>query len=393
MSPGPIRILIVDDDSRVGTSLARLLRAANYHVDVAAEPDGALALVAAAPPDVAIVDIRMPGIGGTALLRRMRDDHPRVARVMMSAFAQLDEVIDAAPLSHQALSKPCSAAELRATIARARVLRDLLIDETLRSLVGGLATLPSPRGGYQRLQNLSRRASTTVRDVARVVETDPALAAQILHLANSAFFAPPMRVTAVERAVTHLGLDLVRALALSSQVFAAVGSAAGRDTVRRVEALQRHAILATQIGRPIVGLRPELAEDAWAALLLHDIGELVLAVVAPSRYEAARQRARDRNVSPTVTEREEFGHCHAIVGACLMQLWGIPAEVVEAIARHPDLTNGDSDELDLAAIVHVAAALADERDGLVAPIDLAGLGRRGVAAELVEAWREAASRL
>ena len=387
-----IRILVVDDEPRVLGSIARLLRGQrDWDLEMVGSGEAALEKLATEPPDVVLSDMRMPGIDGAELLRRVREDYPAVARIMMSAYAQLDEVMDAAPLAHQALSKPCSGAELRATISRARVLRDLIVDRGLRGLVGGIASLPAARGVYHRLQGLARRPNTTLRDVAAVIETDPALAAKMLHVANSAFFAPAVRVTSVERAIGHLGLDLVRALTLSSQVFQTIGGAAGHDS-KCVDELQRHALLATQVGKPIVALRPELAEDAWAALLLHDIGELVLAVVVPEKWEAAHRAARDRGVPLATTERELIGYDHAVVGACLLQLWGIPAEVVEAIARHHDLTNGDGDELDLATIVHVTAGLVDELDGLTATFDMVSLERRGLAAR-VDGWRRSAADL
>lgn len=69
------RVLVVDDDVSCCSALRTLLRDEGYEVDVASGGEEALALIASAPPDVLLSDIRMPGMDGFALLRQARRTH------------------------------------------------------------------------------------------------------------------------------------------------------------------------------------------------------------------------------------------------------------------------------------------------------------------------------
>jgi HD-like signal output (HDOD) protein/ActR/RegA family two-component response regulator len=388
---GALRVLFVDDDARVLASLVRSMRKQGWEIHTA--PGGAEALdhLASNPVDVVCSDMRMPEMDGAELLHRIQSHFPGIARIMMSGYAEQHELMRAVEVAHQFVGKPCSARDLQAIIGRARVVRDLVGDPDLHRLVCGLGKLPAPRGVYQRLQGIARRANATIRDFASVIETDAALAAKLLQIANSAFFAPAVRVTSIERAIGHLGLDVVRAIALGEQVVAAIAENLGPGGAELVDSIQRHSLYAVYLGRSILADRPDLAEDAWVAMLLHDVGELILAAVARPQLETARAVARRDGIPTYLAERRVIGRCHATIGAHLLHLWGIPVEVVEAIARHHDLASTSGDGLDLVAAVHVVAGLADEQDGQVSSLDVVELERRGLGPSLAK-WRALVTR-
>ncbi len=84
------RILIVDDDRQVSLALSVRLKAADYDVDVAGDGESGLEKLAAGAPDVVLLDMRMPGIDGLEVMRRMKRD-PRLADIpviFVSANAQ-----------------------------------------------------------------------------------------------------------------------------------------------------------------------------------------------------------------------------------------------------------------------------------------------------------------
>ncbi len=84
------KILIVDDDRQVSLALSIRLKAADYDVDVAGDGESGLQKLAARAPDVVLLDMRMPGIDGLEVMRRMKRD-PRLADIpviFVSANAQ-----------------------------------------------------------------------------------------------------------------------------------------------------------------------------------------------------------------------------------------------------------------------------------------------------------------
>lgn len=84
------KVLIIDDDRQVSLALSIRLRAADYEVDVAGDGETGLAKLADEIPDVVLLDMRMPGIDGLEVMRRMKRD-PRfsdVPVIFVSANAQ-----------------------------------------------------------------------------------------------------------------------------------------------------------------------------------------------------------------------------------------------------------------------------------------------------------------
>jgi DNA-binding NarL/FixJ family response regulator len=84
----PVRVLIVDDQALVRRELAKLLEIEDSVEVVGEAADGveALSLVSSANPNVALVDARMPRMDGVELIRRLSEEHPRVASIVLTTF-------------------------------------------------------------------------------------------------------------------------------------------------------------------------------------------------------------------------------------------------------------------------------------------------------------------
>ena len=108
--------------------------------------------------------------------------------------------------------------------------------------------------------------------VAIIIQKDPAVAAKVLQVCNSAFFRLPRRVSSIKQAVSYLGLSTVRSMVLSAELFKP-GKALppGLDLGQ----LQQHAMSVAVVARSLAADTP-WAEDAFLAGLLHDVGFLLL---------------------------------------------------------------------------------------------------------------------
>ena len=83
-------MLIVDDEAEIRTSLARRYRLKGYEVDVADGGVSALTLLEKKPYQIVISDIKMPGIDGIELLRRIRAEYPMTRAIMMTGYVTLE---------------------------------------------------------------------------------------------------------------------------------------------------------------------------------------------------------------------------------------------------------------------------------------------------------------
>lgn len=351
------RILFVDDDPNVLAGLRDLLRRDRHRWEMAFANSGAVALdmLRSGSFDIIITDMRMPGMDGAALLHHVKRDFPSIARIVLSGHADQGGVISAVPVAQQFLSKPCDDGTLRTVIERIATLQTVLRSDTIRDLVGRIGRLPSMPDVYWDLTRAIASGRASMRVVTDIVERDPAMAAKILQIVNSSYFGLAVSISSIERAITHLGLDLVKSLTLSAHVFGLLGSA---KTPSSLATLQERSLAGARLARHFAANGD--SDSAFTAAMLRDIGQVVLAVGSPERSDILAKRAELTGKPLHVVERERLGVSHAEVGAYLLGLWGLPLSIVEAVAYHHDPGQAPASDRSLLAIVHVADGLTND---------------------------------
>lgn len=388
------RILFVDDEPRVLDGIRRLLYhlRAQWRMTFASSGAQALEVMSREGFDVIVTDIRMPGMDGIELLARTRELYPGVVRIVLSGQSDRDLTLKSALNAHQYLSKPCDAESLTTTIARAVALKGTFTDSSLQALVAGAGTLPSIPSVYVELMRQLANPDCCAQDIADIIARDPAMTAKILQLANSAFFGTRRRIASSRDAVLYLGLDTLKALALSVKVFSQFTA---RPSSRfSIDDLAGHTMFAGTLARKIAnaeGASKQDVEDSFTAGLLHDIGKLVLVASAPEKYDDAIADSASEGEPHRNAERKIFGTTHTEVGTYLVWLWGLPDAVVEAVAYHHEPALCPAPRFSPLTAVHVANALAHESqtgtDGHpVAGLDMNYLGALGLAGR-VPVWR------
>lgn len=387
------RILFVDDEPSILDGLRRMLHndRQRWAMTWVTSGEAALAELEKAPFDVIVTDHRMPGMDGASLLARVQKRFPQVARIVLSGHAELETALLALPVTHQFLSKPCDAALFHETIERATLVETLLADPQLRRVVGGMKELPSLPRTYAALSRALAAPDAPVREIASIIEQDLGMSVKILHAASSGFFGRSRRPVSVQAAVLTLGTSLLRNIVLSIDVFRTFESAAGAQ----LEALQEHALLTASVAARLLPEKP-LAEQAYLAGLLHDVGRLVLAARLPGRLATCEAAARAEGRPLYDVEASLDGVTHAEIGAYLLALWGLPYPIVEAVALHHRPQRAGRNSFDILGAVHVADALASEHAAAAGAagagdgeLDLAYLESLGLA-DRVASWRELA---
>jgi HD-like signal output (HDOD) protein len=394
------RILFVDDEPNVLEGLRHRLRRLRNSWDMRFVESGHEALEALdrEPFDMIVSDMRMPRMDGAALLRLVQERHPAVVRIVLSGHADNQLSVKAVPVAHQFLTKPCAAGVLENVVERACNLKELVGQEQVRRIVGGIETLPPMPRVYTQLVSALADENVAAAKVTAILKQDMAMCAKLLQMVNSAFFRLSRTITSIDQAVVYLGFDAVRQLALAVEVFA-VGRTKRVSGGLSLDALQRHSLLVARIASQVLGASPQ-KEDAFVAGLLHDIGTFLAAVELPEHLEAVATDVREHGGEMHAVEARLHGVTHAEIGAYLLGIWGLPYPVIEAVANHHAPGRVAQQGLDVLAAVHVAEALAGGLTGPVVSgveretgdVDRAYLDGLGVGHEL-EAWREMAGDL
>lgn len=389
-------VLFVDDDERVLRGIRRTMRSTHpdWEMSFANDSEAALEHLDTDGADVIVSDAQMAGVDGLALLQLVRMRHPETARIMLTGQVKKDQTYEAVGLVHQFLAKPCPPEELQAAIDRALHLRSLLDDPTLRSVVARMRALPSQPDVYTRLMN-AVRSDVGMEDIASIVEENPSVAARVLQLVNSAFFGLPRPTASIKEAVVFIGTKTLRTLVLSVEAFRDLELDASRRGLNPA-ALQENAVTTARISAEMVPASER--EAAYAAGLLHSIGVLVLASQLSEDWGRIVEEARSQQRSLLEVERLVLGVDHGQVAAALLSLWGLPHDVIEAVAQHlhPRPVTGFGGHL--VAVTHVASRLAEEisppyLEGVpTTPIDHEYLKADGTA-ESLDDWRYLAEQI
>jgi putative nucleotidyltransferase with HDIG domain len=390
------RILFVDDEPKILEGLQRTLRAQRHEWEVAFASGGeaALTMLAAAPFDVVVSDMRMPGMDGAALLETVRQQYPSILRIILSGYTEMEASLRAVPVAHQFLLKPCDPDTLRDAIDRATSLVEVLNSKMMASLVGSMQELPSLPRTYMELRKALADPETPIDRVVRIVEKDVAISAKILQLVNSAFFGLTRDISDIKMAVSYLGINILQNLVVSAEAFRMFQP---KKTIPgfSMEELHAHSQLTARIAAHFSADK-KVPTAVVVGALLHDVGKLVIAERAPDHFARAISGAREEGRPLFMVEEELIGVSHAEVGAYLLSLWGLPYPVVEAVAHHHHPERVSQHRLDMITVVYLSNLLAHENSGEASPpalihqeIDARILDAVGMADQLPE-WRQVA---
>jgi two-component system response regulator RegA len=152
-------ILLVDDDEVFRERLARALRGRGYDVATAADHGGALVAAGAHKPDYAVVDLRMPGLSGLALIAPLHAIAPGARIVVLTGYGSITSAVEALRAgAHDYLSKPVDADQVIAALTGEAAPR------------AEVAVPPSPtlaRAEWEHIQRILADTNQNISEAAR----------------------------------------------------------------------------------------------------------------------------------------------------------------------------------------------------------------------------------
>lgn len=212
---------------------------------------------------------------------------------------------------------------------------------------------PSPRL-LIKLIELFKQPDQEIDEVVQLITFDPSYTAEVLKRCNSVYFAGVEPVQDISEAVARLGFEelhkIVTAMFASKAILRP-----GHSSF--VDVLWTHSAAVAVAAGVLAEQFEESAMTAFTAGLLHEVGKVILITVDESSYVQAVQTSGIFKRPIYVTEKELFGFDHAEVGACLLQRWNLPPNIVAAVLHHHELAGSEPFER-LSAVIFLANVLS-----------------------------------
>lgn len=395
-----MRIVFVDDDNQVLEGLRRMLfgRRDVWTMRFISDPNAALAALAEEPAELVVSDLQMPVMDGAAFLEQVRSRFPETIRYVLTGVLDHPLLGRTMRCAHQVIAKPCRPNLLCEVIERAETIILRLQELKKVAMFSGLDRLPVMPESHQKVLDMLGSPNASPRRLGQLVAENVGMSARIVQLANSAYFGRPGRIHDPVQAVLFLGVKTVEAMVLTEGIFARLDPALVKAF--GVSALQAHCLRVSMLARKIctdLQFSVEQTEAASTAGILHDAGKIVLVSQMTKVYEEAIHRSRMQERPLYDIEHELIGISHAELAGAMLQLWAIPAEIIEAAAchHHPSdaVSNLACPNAPTLADVICLADMIDHRfssglgDGASPVGDPAWLERLGLT-EAVEHWTE-----
>lgn len=202
------------------------------------------------------------------------------------------------------------------------------VPAAVRMLVADLRQLPGQRPALLRVVQVADDPDCSIRALGDVAAVDPAFAARLLQLANSAYYGRTGRVTAIGPAVGALGVETVRGLAVTMAL-----GLSGEHGPLPDGFWERAATTAaaSRLMAPRVGADPG---DAFCVGLLAEVGQALLFRAAPEGYSGLLAAAGGDDAELARAEREWCGTTNGELAAAALAAAGLPMAICAAIGQH-----------------------------------------------------------
>ena len=196
----------------------------------------------------------------------------------------------------------------------------------------------------QKAREVMSKPNVTFKEIGKVLETDQAIVAKVLKIANSAYYGLSGRVASIHQALVVLGhqtLEQVINTAWASKILANTMKGYGFEA----GTLWNHSLAVAMGAKTISAKRhPTLENDAFTAGLLHDVGKLILDEYI-QKNKSAYDDLKSNGTSSRKAEETLFGFDHSEIAALICEEWNLPEIQAHAIKFHHAPDSASDNEL------------------------------------------------
>jgi HD-like signal output (HDOD) protein/CheY-like chemotaxis protein len=365
-----VKILIADDEESIRRLIVRLLSNQGFEIVTCESGEEALEKIPSERPDLILTDLEMPGISGVEVVRRLKSDpalrdipvlvltgNATRENVMASIGAGASDFIVKSdlrveellarvqkavrPASERRVTEPAPApAPVQKAVPVAagapRKKAAILSREQVESHLKDALDLKALPFIVAEVIKVTSSASADSNLLTQTVARDPAVAARVLQMANSAFFVLHGRFQNLAQAVARLGFRQVREITIALKLMEEFRTGGKKSGLDRLE-FWKHALACAVLSRDLAAAlraKPEEAEVAFLAGLLHDIGQTFLMDHFPGGYARVLALAAKQGRPLHEVEQEACGTGHAEISCRILSKWRLLEDFLEPIVHH-----------------------------------------------------------
>ncbi len=205
--------------------------------------------------------------------------------------------------------------------------------ETFLTRLYGLDNLPTLPLVVSQVLAIVQDPEFNIRDLQRVIESDPPLAAKVLKVANSAYYSRKNPAKSIDDAIVALGMEGICSVCSTIEIISAFSGF--DDWLFDRNQLWKHSV-ATGLLAESMAKREGIPTKSsmFLAGLLHDIGWIVLDVIAPDFLANALWAGYQSREWSTHLERALIGIDHAEAGGLFLKSWGLPDDIITLVRWH-----------------------------------------------------------
>ena len=229
-------------------------------------------------------------------------------------------------------------------------------DDLKKKILNSIKDLPPMPQTVHKAQEIMSNPDSSFKDLARVLETDTAIAAMVLKMANSSYYGLAGKVSSIQHASVVLGQKTLIELITMAGTSTLLGDILPGYGLGAVD-LWRHSMGVAFGARMIASKKnPPLSNDAFSAGLIHDSGKLILDPYILERKEIFENYMSEEKQSFLVAEKQILGFDHGEIASEVCKSWQTPQALANAIRYHHSPSMSDAPELTY--IIHMADVIA-----------------------------------
>lgn len=234
------------------------------------------------------------------------------------------------------------------------------IKNRIYARVDELPTLPAV---VPKLLSLMENPDSDITEVTYAISQDPALASKILKAANSAYYGFPKGIADLDRAVTLLGFNMVKSLALSIGVIKCLWKGKLSPNFSHRELWLHSVTVATGMKKIGDQYCSRMASGHIFIIgLLHDMGKLVLDQFFTNAFQEILEMVTRTGTVQSLAEKRILGFDHGEIGAMVLHRWNFPDEIVEPIHQHHQKGFPQERAPEIIAALRIADALSQDME-------------------------------
>jgi len=215
-----------------------------------------------------------------------------------------------------------------------------------------LCNLPPLNAIANKVLALSGDPKISLKEIGSAMQADPAFSADVLFLANSSLFGFPSRIHELRHALALLGLERVKALAVTVAMRGFLGR--GGPLVNQC---WRHSAACAVVCEHLAPMFHHSPNRGFTAGIIHDVGRLALLKTYSTEYGGVLSRQYADVSDALRAERAALNVDHAVAGAWLVKTWSYPGTFIEICQLHHALP--ERTDSSLVALTKVACRVAD----------------------------------